>query len=85
VSPDVTLVFIHAVNPYGFHHDRRVNEDNIDINRNFLTPEEFEMAWSRDPNFAGYVDADPFFNPEHMSEYTFINDLVTIRNVVTAG
>jgi hypothetical protein len=85
VPPDVTLVLVHAVNPYGFHNDRRVNEDNIDLNRNFLTPEQFEMAWSRDPNFAGYVDADSLFNPEYMSDYTFVNDLVTIRNLVTAG
>lgn len=31
----VALVFIHAVNPYGFSHLRRVNEDNVDLNRNF--------------------------------------------------
>lgn len=30
----VTLV--HAINPYGFAHDRRVNEDNVDLNRNFI-------------------------------------------------
>jgi hypothetical protein len=30
------VVFIHAVNPYGFAHIRRVNEDNIDLNRNFV-------------------------------------------------
>ncbi|MCG8590616.1 MAG: M14 family metallopeptidase [Proteobacteria bacterium] len=33
---DVALVLIHAVNPYGFAWLRRVNEDNVDINRNFL-------------------------------------------------
>lgn len=32
----VALLLIHAVNPYGFSHERRVNEDNIDLNRNFL-------------------------------------------------
>ena len=29
------VLFVHAVNPYGFSHLRRVNEDNIDLNRNF--------------------------------------------------
>jgi hypothetical protein len=29
------VLFVHAVNPYGFSHLRRVNEDNVDINRNF--------------------------------------------------
>ena len=30
------LVLIHALNPYGFAWNRRVNEDNADLNRNFL-------------------------------------------------
>lgn len=32
------LVLIHAINPYGFASLRRFNEDNIDLNRNFLDP-----------------------------------------------
>ncbi len=32
---DVALVFVHAFNPYGFAWVRRVNEDNVDLNRNF--------------------------------------------------
>jgi hypothetical protein len=31
----VAIAFLHAVNPYGFSHGRRVNEDNADLNRNF--------------------------------------------------
>ncbi len=31
----VAVLFVHAVNPYGFAHGRRVNEDNVDLNRNF--------------------------------------------------
>lgn len=30
------VVLLHALNPYGFAWDRRVNEDNADINRNFV-------------------------------------------------
>lgn len=32
----VALVMVHAVNPWGFAWLRRVNEDNVDLNRNFL-------------------------------------------------
>jgi len=35
VPAGVSLLMIHAVNPYGFAHIRRVNEDNVDLNRNF--------------------------------------------------
>jgi hypothetical protein len=31
----VAALFVHAVNPHGFSFGRRVNEDNIDLNRNF--------------------------------------------------
>lgn len=30
------LVLIHAINPYGFAFKRRVNEDSVDQNRNFV-------------------------------------------------
>ncbi len=30
------VLMVHAVNPFGFAHVRRVNEDNVDLNRNFL-------------------------------------------------
>jgi len=33
---DTAALLIHAVNPYGFAWLRRVNEDNVDLNRNFL-------------------------------------------------
>ena len=33
---DVGLLFYHALNPYGFSYLRRFNEDNVDLNRNFV-------------------------------------------------
>lgn len=32
----VAVLHVHAVNPHGFSFGRRVNEDNIDLNRNFI-------------------------------------------------
>lgn len=58
-----TLVFVHALNPFGFANNRRVNEDNVDLNRNILTDAEFHFVQSRDPNYAGYVDLDSQLNP----------------------
>jgi hypothetical protein len=52
------IVFLHALCPYGFHRLRRVNEDNVDLNRNFLHPDE---AYSGSP--PGYADLDPLLNP----------------------
>ncbi len=36
LASNTQLVMIHAVNPYGFAWQRRVNEDNVDLNRNFI-------------------------------------------------
>lgn len=33
---DTGVLLIHAVNPHGFAWIRRVNEDNVDLNRNFV-------------------------------------------------
>ena len=33
---DTALLAIHAINPYGFAWLRRVTEDNVDLNRNFV-------------------------------------------------
>ncbi|WP_305906490.1 M14 family metallopeptidase [Methylomarinum sp. Ch1-1] len=33
---DSAVMLIHALNPFGFAYCRRVNEDNIDLNRNFI-------------------------------------------------
>lgn len=33
---DARIVLLHALNPFGFSWDRRVNEDNADVNRNFV-------------------------------------------------
>jgi predicted deacylase len=33
---NVGIIMVHAINPYGFAHLRRVNEDNVDLNRNFI-------------------------------------------------
>ena len=41
--PDgLRVVLLHAFNPYGFAWVRRVNEDNVDLNRNFVD-------WSQPP------------------------------------
>jgi hypothetical protein len=35
LSPESAVVLIHAINPFGFSWLRRVNEDSVDLNRNF--------------------------------------------------
>lgn len=52
------LVLIHSLNPFGFAALRRVNEDNVDLNRNFLLPEERYQGASD-----AYATLNNFLNP----------------------
>jgi predicted deacylase len=36
------LLIVHSLNPYGFKYFRRTNENNVDLNRNFASAEEFK-------------------------------------------
>lgn len=60
--PPVTCLFLHSLNPYGFSWHRRVDENNVDPNRNFLLDNErFEGSHER------YVQLDRFLNPQQPS------------------
>lgn len=52
-------LLIHAVNPYGFAVLRRFNEDNVDLNRNFL---EDPADYRGSPD--GYTKLNHFLNPQ---------------------
>jgi hypothetical protein len=49
LEADMKVVLLHALNPWGFSWCRRVNEDNIDLNRNFL---DFSRPAPPDPDYA---------------------------------
>ncbi len=53
----VAALFVHAVNPWGFSHGRRVNEDNVDLNRNFR---DFAVPLPAD---AAYDEVHPLLIP----------------------
>jgi hypothetical protein len=57
--PDgIAVLFAHSLNPWGMAWLRRVNENNADLNRNFLPPGE---EYSGEPD--GYHIVDHLINP----------------------
>jgi hypothetical protein len=56
--PGCALVLVHVLNPYGMAWLRRANENNVDLNRNFLGPND---RWEGAP--ALYPRIDPLINP----------------------
>lgn len=85
-----SLVLIHAINPYGFKHLRRVNEDNIDLNRNFL------VDFNQKPTASGYARFHALLNPESRTRgidlftlkaccYIMRHGLRPLRDSIAAG
>ncbi|GET90908.1 hypothetical protein, conserved [Leishmania tarentolae] len=59
-----SILFVHAVNPHGMAHFRRFNEENVDLNRNYLSTEEWSAVKARDVNIVGYEDLRSLLVPK---------------------
>jgi len=57
---DSAIIMVHVLNPYGMAWLRRVNENNVDLNRNFRAPKDSDAA--DDPG--KYLKLDSFLNPQ---------------------
>ncbi len=55
-TPDVSVTLVHAINPFGFAWGRRVTEENVDLNRNFV---DFDRPLPGNPDYealAGHIN-----------------------------
>jgi hypothetical protein len=91
LSPRTQAVLVHALNPFGFAWLRRVNEDNVDLNRNFRdfskdlpTAENYESIheWLIPADWDGYRrdQADTALNA-----YIAEKGWRTVQAEITAG
>ncbi len=75
----VAVLYVHAINPYGFSHTRRVTHENVDLNRNF---QDFSKPL---PTNAAYRELHPVLLPENwppdLKNQSHINWLVTTMGV----
>jgi hypothetical protein len=55
----VAVLYVHALNPFGFSHVRRVTHENVDLNRNF---QDFSKPL---PVNEAYRALQPLLLPEH--------------------
>ena len=64
---DLGVLMIHAINPYGFAWLRRVTEENIDLNRNWI---DFSQPPPANPAYDELADAavPPEWTPESQRE-----------------
>ncbi|HWI79993.1 MAG TPA: M14 family metallopeptidase [Ramlibacter sp.] len=85
----VSVLYIHALNPYGFSHLRRVTQENVDLNRNF---QDFSQAL---PVNEAYRELHPLTQPQqwppspaHMAsimQYVAVHGEAAFQAAVTRG
>jgi hypothetical protein len=66
IPGDAALIVTHILNPFGMAWLRRVNENNVDLNRNFLADGKYKGA----PPLYGAIDS--FLNPKSPSARDFV-------------
>ena len=88
-SRGVALLYIHALNPYGFSHLRRTTHENVDLNRNF---QDFSSPLPQNP---AYDDLHALLLPAHwppdaanaaaMAEFIRERGMPALQAAVTRG
>lgn len=53
LGPDLRVVMVHGINPWGFAHLSRTTENNVDLNRNFI---DHTLAHPANPGYAALHD-----------------------------
>jgi len=78
--PKSRIIMVHAVNPYGFAHLRRWNEDNVDINRNFT---DYSKPYPINPGYEKLAEA---ISPDSISLWSNIKSIFRLyRYRMTEG
>lgn len=86
LNPENTgILLVHAINPWGMKSMRRVNPNNVDLNRNFLAGEKAYVSSKNE----GYALINAFLNPQESVKGRFIANLVLfsklVKNMIAPG
>jgi hypothetical protein len=91
LPPGVALAAIHAINPHGFAWIRRVTEDNVDLNRNFV---DHSQPYPVNPGYeklrdaivpADWSDAGRAAAAARLAEYAAQHGAMALQTAVTGG
>lgn len=65
LPPDLGVVMVHGLNPYGFAYGSRTTEHNVDLNRNFV-----DHGAKNYPANLGYAELHRYLLPEEWTQET---------------
>jgi hypothetical protein len=85
LNPENTgLLLIHALNPWGMKHHRKVDEHNVDMNRNFVFDSNFDPDVNPEFKQTAYL-----LNPQYQMRSFWVENLYfwgrVIRALLTEG
>ncbi|HDD61888.1 MAG TPA: DUF2817 domain-containing protein [Chloroflexi bacterium] len=79
LDPQVTgIQLVHGINPWGMANTRRVNKNNVDLNRNFMERQEVFL----DEFNPEYKNLDGTLNPVHPLKALWIEEIGFLKNVI---
>lgn len=84
----LAVVLIHALNPWGFSYQRRVNEDGVDLNRNafdFTLPLPESPEYDQLAAWLAPADGDWKTAEQHLQQYEDAWGEQRFRQAVTKG
>lgn len=82
LDPKTTgLLLVHAINPWGMQQKRRVNRQNIDLNRTFIWSADGAAAMA---GAAGEKPFDPAYNPDYGRLMFLLNPTERVESVPLA-
>jgi hypothetical protein len=80
LNPETTgITVVHPINPYGMKHRQRVNQNNVDLNRNFDS--DFKSLQSINPHYESLAF---LLNPTRPLKNPLYEKLAFLWNVVRA-
>lgn len=85
----VAVLYLHAINPFGFSHLRRATHENVDLNRNF---QDFSKPLPLRP---AYAELHPLLMPDcwppdeanvsAMARYMAVHGMSRLQEAITGG
>ena len=93
---EADFLFLHALNPVGFKYNRRTDQDNIDLNRNFLIdPKDFSSTNENYKKINDFLNPPTIGGPVKFFDKTLfifksigqivLNGYSTLRNSILIG
>ncbi len=79
-SPKCRVILLHSLNPFGYHFMRRADQNNVDLNRNFLVDGKYQGT----PELYGRLDS--LLNPRKSpSSWDPGFELKAVANILCHG